>query len=430
MSELIQKLAAFLAESPVSYHAIRTIQRRLDAAGFTELRETEAWSLAPGQAGYVVRNGSSIIAFRLPEDTVGGFHILAAHSDSPTFKLKPEPVLKTPGAPARLNVEAYGGMIRSSWFDRPLSVAGRVLVDTGRALEQRLVAFDRDLAMIPSLAVHLSRDERRQGDGVSVQRELLPILGDDMDNGAWLRLLAEQADTEPERILGSDLFLTCRMPATIWGARGEFFSAPRLDDLACCFGALEGFLHAEVRGHAALYCVFDNEEVGSRSMQGAESTFLSGVTRRLLRALGADDEAYDRAVAGSFLVSADNAHAFHPNYADKYDPVNRPRMNGGVVLKHQAGQRYTTDAASEAVFKRLCRRYDIPYQEYVNHGDVPGGSTLGNISNTQLSVRSVDIGLAQLAMHSAFETMGADDFGHLSRFAEAFCREPLPQIET
>ena len=374
MSELIQKLAAFLAESPVSYHAIRTIQRRLDAAGFTELRETEAWSLAPGQAGYVVRNGSSIIAFRLP---------------------KPEPVLKTPGAPARLNVEAYGGMIRSSWFDRPLSVAGRVLVDTGRALEQRLVAFDRDLAMIPSLAVHLSRDERRQGDGVSVQRELLPILGDDMDNGAWLRLLAEQADTEPERILGSDLFLTCRMPATIWGARGEFFSAPRLDDLACCFGALEGFLHAEVRGHAALYCVFDNEEVGSRSMQGAESTFLSGVTRRLLRALG------------GFDVAA-----------------------AGVVLKHQAGQRYTTDAASEAVFKRLCRRYDIPYQEYVNHGDVPGGSTLGNISNTQLSVRSVDIGLAQLAMHSAFETMGADDFGHLSRFAEAFCREPLPQIET
>ena len=428
-SELLHHFSDFIRESPSSYHAIRSVRYRLDAAGFTELDEASAWVLTPGRSYYVVRNGSSIIAFRLPEDRVGGFHIIASHSDSPTFKLKPKPVLTAENAPARLNVEAYGGMVRSSWFDRPLSVAGRVLVDAGERLEQRLVSFDRELLMIPSLAIHLSRDKKEAADrSVSVQKELLPILGDAMDNNAWLRLLCEQAGAED--ILGADLFLTCRMPPTVWGAHSEFFSAPRLDDLACVYASLEGFLNAGVRGHAAVYCVFDNEEVGSRSMQGAESTFLSGVKRLLLRSLGADDEAYDRAVAGSFLVSADNAHAYHPGYPEKYDPVNRPRMNGGLVLKHQAGQRYTTDAASEAVFKRLCRQYDIPYQEYVNHSDVPGGSTLGNISNTQLSVRSVDIGLAQLAMHSAYETMGAEDAEHLARFAEAFYREALPTIRS
>ena len=204
---------------------------------------------------------------------------------------------------------------------------------------------------------------------------------------------------------------------------------PRLDDLACVYASLAGFLAASPpREHIALHCVFDNEEVGSRSMQGAESTFLADTARRVCRALGLDDEAYAALVARSFLVSADNAHAFHPNYAAQYDPVNRPRMNGGVVLKHQAGQRYTTDAVSEAVFKKLCARCGVPVQEYANHSDVPGGSTLGNISNTQLSVRSVDIGLAQLSMHSACETMGSADAAHLARFAEAFYGEALPAV--
>lgn len=423
----IRGLSAFLQESPVSYHTIRAIKRRLDDAGFTELRETDAWAVKPGQAGYVIRNGSSIIAFRLPEGAVDSFHIIAAHSDSPTFKLKPEPVVRTGGGPARLNVEGYGGMHGEAWFDRPLSVAGRVLVDAGEALEQRLVAFDRDLVMIPSLAIHLSRDAQ-EAKRTSVQKELQPILGEEMDNEAWLRLLAEQAGTEPERILGSDLFLTCRMPPAVWGAQGEFLSAPRLDNLVSCYAALEGLLAAQTREGASLYCVFDNEEVGSLSLQGADSTFLSDVTRRLLRALGADGEDYDRAVAASLLVSMDNAHAFHPNYPEKYDPVNRPQMNGGPVLKHQAAQRYTTDAVSAAVFKRLCRQNGIPYQEYVNHSDVRGGSTLGNISNAHLSVRGMDVGVAQLAMHAAYETMGARDTEYLARFAEAFYRSALPEI--
>ncbi len=261
-----------------------------------------------------------------------------------------------------------------------------------------------------------------------MQKELQPILSEDMDNDAWLRLLAEQVGTEPERILGSDLFLVCRMQPTVWGAKGEFFSAPRLDNLVSCYAALEGFLGADTREGASVYCVFDNEEVGSRSMQGADSDFLSVVTRRLMRALGADGEDYDRAVAGSFLISADSAQGFHPNYPEKYDPVNRPQLNGGPVLKHQAAQRYITDAASAAVFKRICLQNGIPYQEYVNHSDVRGGSTLGSISNTQLSVRGVDIGVAQLAMHAAFETIGARDTEYLARFVEAFYRSPLPGI--
>ena len=424
----IKGLSDFLQESPVSYFAIRSIKQRLDAAGFTELKEDAAWTVKPGQCGYVIRNGSSIIAFRLPEGAVDGFHIIAAHSDSPSFKLKPQPVIRSGSAPVRLNVEGYGGMIRDSWFDRPLSIAGRVLVDAGETLEQRLVSFDRDLVMIPSLAIHLSRDAQGAERGSGVQKELLPILSEDMDNDGWLRLLAGQAGTEPERILGSDLFLTCRMAPVVWGAKNEFYSAPRLDDLACCYAALEGFLSAETPAQASVYCVFDNEEVGSSSMQGADSNFLAGTTRRLMRALGADEEQYDRAVAGSFLVSADNAHAFHPGYPEKYDPVNRPQMNGGPVLKHQAGLRYTTDAVSAAVFRRLCKQNGIPYQEYVNHSDVRGGSTLGNISTTQLSVRGVDIGLAQLAMHSAYETMGARDVEHLARFAAAFYAAALPEV--
>lgn len=426
---VLSGLCGFIEKSPSSYHAVRELKLRLDAAGFEELRETGRWELRPGKNYYVIRNGSSIISFKLPAGAVGGFHIVASHSDSPCFKLKPDPVLKMESAPARLNVEAYGGMIRSTWFDRPLSVAGRVLVEDEGRLSQRLVYFDRDLLMIPSLAIHLSRDVKKDGP-VSVQSELLPLIGDGVDGEAWMALLRKELGIGGAGILGADLFLVCRMRPTIWGAQGEYLAAPRLDDLACCYTSFEGFLTAEASGHIAMHCVFDNEEVGSRSMQGAESTFLRTVTERICRALGMDEEAYDAAVAASCMMSADNAHAFHPNYGGKYDSVNRPKMNGGVVLKHQAGQRYTTDAVSEAIFKRICLSGGIPYQEYANHSDVPGGSTLGNISNTQLSVRSADIGLAQLAMHSAYETMGSTDAAYMTRFAEAFYREPLPEVET
>ncbi len=423
--DIIKELSDFLIESPGCYHAVAALKRRLDAAGFAELSEAERWSLEPGKGYYVTRGGSSIISFRLPEEKPKGFHIIASHSDSPSFKLKPDPAMWSEGL-LRLNVEGYGGMIRSTWFDRPLSIAGRVLTDEGDALRERLVYFDRDLVMIPSLAIHLDRE--RSDAKPSIQGELLPLLGA-TDKDAWTRLLTEAAGVDAEHILGMDLFLTCRMAPAVWGADREFFSAPRLDDLACCYASFAGFLDASPAEHAALHCVFNNEEVGSRSMQGAESTFLAMTARRICRALGMDGEAFDAAVADSFLVSADNAHALHPNYAGKYDPVNRPHMNKGLVLKHQAGQKYTTDAVSEALFKKLCKACGVPYQEYANHSDVPGGSTLGNISNTQLSVRAVDIGLAQLAMHSAYETMGCADAGHLARFAEAFYGGELARLE-
>lgn len=423
-------LREFIAESPCSFFTVAALRKRLLAEGFIELTEAERWELSPGRDYFVTRNGSSILSFKLPEGRPECFHMIASHSDSPSFKLKPAPALWSDGV-LRLNVEGYGGMIRQSWFDRPLSVAGRVLTEEDGALRQKLVRFDRDLLMIPSLAIHLSRDAKPApgADGkLSIQSELLPILGA-TDADAWTRLLEEAAGSDAEHILGADLFLYCRMQPTVWGADNEFLSAPRLDDLACCYASFAGFLAAPARGHVSLHCVFDNEEVGSRSMQGAESTFLDMTLRRICRGLGMDDEAYCAAAARSFLVSADNAHAFHPNYAGKYDPVNRPRMNGGIVLKRQAGQKYTTDAVSEAVFKTICRSHGIPYQEYANHSDVPGGSTLGNISNTQVSVRSADVGLAQLAMHSAYETMGSADAEHLARFAEAFYREALPRVK-
>ncbi len=425
--DVLTGLREFLLESPGCFHAVAAIQKRLDAAGFIQLSEKERWSLKQGKGYYVIRGGASIISFRLPKDKPECFHIIASHSDSPSFKLKPDPALWSDGL-LRLNVEGYGGMIRQSWFDRPLSIAGRVLVEEKDKLCQKLVYFDRDLLMIPSLAIHLSRDAKPTGEPVKIQSELLPILGA-TDAGDWTRLLEEAADAKAEHILGMDLFLTCRMAPTVWGAKSEFLSAPRLDDLACAYGSLVGFLDAAPKGHIAMHCVFDNEEVGSRSMQGAESTFLAMTAQRVCRALGMDEEDYCTAAARSFLLSADNAHAFHPNYAGKYDPVNRPKMNGGVVLKHHAAQKYTTDGVSEAVFKKFCRGCGVPVQEYVNHSDVAGGSTLGNISNTQMSVRSVDIGLPQLAMHSAYETMGVADEGHLAKLAKAFYSKDLPKVK-
>ena len=419
-------LMDFIERSPGSYHAVHELTRRMDEAGFTALSEAETWTLQPGGCYYVVRSGASVISFKLPRRPARSMHLIASHSDSPTFKLKPGGPILTPGAPARLNVEPYGGMLRQTWFDRPLSIAGRVLVQEGEHLRQALVYFDRDLVMIPSLAIHLKRDLPQQNTPPSVQNEMLPLFGENAQ--ALPQMIAEAAQAQPEQILGADLFLTCREKPTLWGADNEFLSAPRLDDLACCYASFEGFLAAVPDEHISLHCVFDNEEVGSRSEHGAESTFLRDTALRIALGLGLSRDEFHAMLARSFLVSADNAHAFHPAYPERYDPMNRPQMNGGPVLKHQAGQKYTTDAVSEAIFKLVCKRCDVPMQEYTNRSDVPGGSTLGNISNTQLSLRSVDIGLAQLAMHSAYETMGSRDCALLARFSECFYRDALPEV--
>ena len=421
---LNQSLMDFLRQSPGCFHAVENLGNQLESNGFQRLRETDLWTLQPGGNYFVTRNGSSIIAFRLPEEHPHRLRLTAAHSDSPTFKLKPGPAL-TDGGLTRLNVEQYGGAIRQSWLDRPLSVAGRVLLEDNGALRQVLVAPDRDLLLIPSLAIHFTVPEQET---LSVQNQLLPVLTTD-GSEAVLDELLRLCGVAPDAVRGMDLYLTCREEPRIWGLKDDFLSGPRLDDLACCYGALEGFLEAEAKQDALLYCVFDNEEVGSASRQGAASTFLRDTLDRLFAHWNASSQLRHAILARSVLVSADNAHAFHPGYPTVADPVNRPRINGGIVLKHQAAQKYTTDAVTAALCRTLCKRHSIPLQEYTNHSDQRGGSTLGNISNAQVSLRAMDIGLPQLAMHSAYETMGTADLTSLVRFIRTFYIDDLPDIQ-
>ena len=430
-SKIVRDLMDFIGRSPTAYHAADAVRRELDEAGFTALWEKELWHVQPGGRYYCMRNDSAILAFALPERKPDSFHIAASHSDSPSFKIKPGHALTGEDQTVRLNVEKYGGGILETWFDRPLTIAGRVILDEGDSLVSRLVYFDQDLLMIPSLAIHLSRDEKEKKK-LSIQTDMLPILGGGKEESLLEDMLTKQLDCGRERILGADLYLVNRQKPTLWGAEKEFLAAPRLDDLEGCYLSLQGFLEAardaEDVSHAMVYCLFDNEEIGSRTRQGADSGFLRDVLERVCEGLGLVREEFHAAVAGSFLVSADNAHAMHPNYAGKYDPVNRPRLNEGIVLKHQAEQRYATDGLTAAVIRRICRREKIPFQEYTNHSDIAGGSTLGNLSITQLSVPTADIGLPQWAMHSACESAGTADAAAMRDFCRVFYEEALPMI--
>ena len=419
--ELCGELIDFINESPSMFHTTAAIRRRLDAAGFEYLPEGVAWDVAAGGSYYTARNNSSVIAWRVGADVdaaaPAGYHfqLAAAHGDSPTFKLKAAPELSGPGDALRLDVEAYGGMIDYTWFDRPLSLAGRVLVrgegESTNRIESRLVSLDRDVALIPSLAIHLDR-EVNKGFAPNRAVDLCPLFSaGDLGAGAVLQLVADELGVTPERILGHDLFLVNRQQPVVWGAAREFVSAPKLDDLMCAFTALKGFLAGALGNDAAVsvYACFDNEEVGSGTKQGAMSTFLRDTLARINGALGSSDEAYRRALAGSMLVSCDNAHAVHPNHPEKMDEANRVYLNRGIVVKEAANQHYCTDAFSRAVFCALCDWAGAPYQSFANRSDMAGGSTLGNLSNVQASMHGVDVGLPQLAMHSAYETAGARD---------------------
>ena len=420
-------LLDFIAQCPSCYHVIDYLRRILISRGYTELSEKETWKISKGGKYFAVRNSSSIIAFRIPKKKPDGLHIIASHSDSPTFTIKPNPEIPSEGI-IRLNVEKYGGMIPRSWFDRPLSVAGRVFVKSPEGPVQRLVYINRDLLLIPSLAIHMTRDSDKK-DSISIQNEMLPLFSQN-EKETLISRIAKEIKEKPADILGNDLFLVSRDRPCIWGAESEFISSPRLDDLECAYSSFEGFIDSQDEENAgiSMLCIFDNEEVGSRTKQGAESTFLADVTERIFEGLKMDRQTSLSLIASSFMVSADNAHAVHPNYASKADPTNRPKMNKGIVLKHSANQKYTTDGASAAIFKMICEGADIPYQEFANNSDTPGGSTLGNIANTQISMNTADIGLAQLAMHSAYETAGAEDAEHLRSFSEEFYKEPLPVI--
>ena len=412
--ETVQRLLAFLDDSPSSYHAAAAVERRLAGEGFVRLHEGEAWQLKEGGGYYVLRGDASLIAFRIPRRDFRGFMIAAGHSDSPTFKVRETAELPSAGGCLRLSVEPYGGMIMRSWLDRPLTVAGRVVVRDGEQLAVRLVHVDRDLLVIPSLAIHMDREVNRSG-ALKANVDLLPLFAMGTEPGAFRRLIAGEAGVREEDLVTTDLSLCLRQKAVLTGEAGEFVLSPRLDDLQCVFGCMEGFLAAQPGESVPVLAVFHNEEVGSGTRQGADSTFLTDVLHRVNEALGRSETAYRTAVANSFLVSADNAHAIHPAHPEYADGGEHPVLNGGVVVKYNAAQHYTTDAVSDAVFRQVCQEADVPVQRYSNRADLPGGSTLGNISTAHLSVHSVDIGLPQLAMHSACELAGAADTQHLVR---------------
>ena len=419
MSDLSRELIEFIQKSPSCYHAVENIAGILGGDGFTELREGEKWTLRPGGRYFVRRNLSAILAFKLPAGALRGFQIAASHCDSPTFKIKENMDIVVDGAYTRLNVEKYGGMLCAPWFDRPLSVAGKIVARQGDRLVSKLVNIDRDLLMIPNLAIHMNRDVN-DGYKYSVQKDMLPLLGDETAAGTFMDLVAENAGVKKEDILGTDLFLYCRSRGVVWGAHGEYVSSPKLDDLQCTYANLQGFLQGGHPDTASVYAVFDNEEVGSGTKQGAAGTVLLDTLERINEALGRSHEDYLAALASSFMVSADNAHAVHPAHLDAADLTNHPHMNGGVVLKFSANQKYCTDSVSAALFRAICEKAGVPTQVFHNHSDILGGSTLGNLSTAQVSLNMVDIGLAQLAMHSPYETAGAKDTDYLVRAMREF----------
>lgn len=416
---VVKELFSFIESSPTAFHAVDTMKEMLDTEGYQPLLESREWNLEEGGKYYVTRNGTSLLAFRIPKRNFRGFQIMASHSDSPAFKIKENPEMDAEGAYVKLNVEKYGGMLCAPWFDRPLSVAGRLVVKTKDGISSRLVNVDRDLVMIPSLAIHMNRKANEE-QKYNVQKDLLPLYGLSEAKGSFMRAVAEAAGVAENDILGNDLFLYNREKGSVWGANEEFISIGRLDDLQCAFGSLKGFLAAADGESIPVHCVFDNEEVGSSTKQGAASTFLQDVLVRISEGLGRTLAQYRQALAASFMISADNAHAVHPNYGEKACPTNRPVLGGGIVIKYSANQKYTTDGVSAAMFRILCERSEVPYQMFLNRSDMAGGSTLGSLSANQVAVNCVDIGLPQLAMHSPYETAGVKDTEYLVRAAKVF----------
>lgn len=415
--EISRDLLHFISKSPSPFHAARGIKTAFVYDHAVELREEDDWEIEPGHKYVVTRNGSAVIAFAVPKEPARDFRIIAAHGDSPTFKIKEDPEIAD-GPYVRLNVEPYGGMIMSSWTDRPLTAAGRVIVREKGALVPKLVYPGKPLLVIPSLAIHMNR-EVNQGYHWNAQKDLLPLWGP-AGGLSFMDVIAAEAKCAKEDILGHDLCLVPLVPGTMWGAENEYISSPRLDDLQCAFAAFRGYTMGKKEKHISVFAFFDNEEVGSGTRQGAGSSFLFDTILRLSAALGISQDRMLAMLARSFLISADNAHAVHPNHPAESDPVNRPVLNGGIVIKFNAQQKYCTDGWSAAHFRALCEEAKVPVQVFTNRSDRPGGSTLGNIAITKVGIPAVDIGLPQLAMHSSYETAGIKDTAYLVMAAAMF----------
>ena len=397
----VNELFDFIKNSPTAYHTVKTVKDFLLAKGFTEVYENSLESFSDDGAHFVVRGDSSIIAFKGSVGN-GGFMITASHSDSPCFKIKSE----LSGATyTRLATEKYGGMIHYTWLDRPLSVAGRVVVKTDDGVKCMLVNIDKAALTIPSVAIHLNRGVN-DGYKFNPATDLLPLIGTSSAKGAFMSAVADNAGVRVEDIISHDLFLYNAEEGRIIGINDDLYLAPRIDDLGCVYASLRAFIDADVHdGACAVLAIFDNEEVGSETKQGAASSFLD----MTLKAIAGNDKKYSAALYHSFMVSADNAHALHPNHPELYDGTNVPTLGGGVVVKYNANQRYTTDAVSDGIFSTLANRAGVRLQKFSNRADIIGGSTLGSISNTRVSVSTIDIGLPQLAMHSATETAAVSD---------------------
>ncbi|MBQ9164487.1 MAG: M18 family aminopeptidase [Bacteroidaceae bacterium] len=418
---MINRLLDFLNASPVNFLAARNLAAELERHGYRRINPCEPiGKIAVGDKLYATKNDSSVYAFEIGQKPMAesGFHIICAHCDSPTFRIKPNPEITCEGGIVKLNTEVYGGPIMSTWFDRPLTIAGRVIVrgEDPFSPETRLLHVKRPLLQISNLAIHFNR-EVNDGVKLSKQKDMLPILGiinGELEKGNMLiniiiEELSKEKEVKKEDILDFDLYLADASPACTFGAHDEFISSGRLDDLSMCYAGLEALLHSETSDTTKVLAIFDNEETGSQTKQGAASPFLASLLQRIATAQSGTTEAFHQAVERAFMVSADNAHAWHPNYSEKYDPTNHPVLGGGPVVKFNAAQKYASDAVSAAVFAEICKKAGVPCQRFVNHSDVAGGSTLGNILASSLPLRGVDMGNAILAMHSCRETGSVND---------------------
>ena len=417
---MIRDLLQFLDASPVNFIAVKQISTALDEAGFVKV--DPALPLPQMQEGlklYVTKNDSSIYAFRLGCKPMSetGFHLICAHCDSPTFRIKPQAEMTAEGGIVRLNTEVYGGPIMSPWFDRPLTLAGRVILRGKDAFhhETRLLHIKQPLLQISNLAIHFNR-QVNDGVKLSKQKDMLPILGiinNELERGHLLmNLITEELRVKESDVMDFDLYLADATPACTFGAHQEFISSGRLDDLSMCHAGLKALLSAKESETAQVLAIFDNEETGSQTKQGAGSPFLASMLQRMVRKQSGTEEAFQQALERAFMISADNAHAWHPNYSEKYDPTNHPTLGGGPVIKFNAAQKYASDAVSAAVFAALCKEAGVPCQRFVNHSDVAGGSTLGNILASSLPLRGVDMGNPILAMHSCRETGSVADHAY------------------
>lgn len=419
--DFAKELIDFIYESPTAFHAVDNVKKMLLGCGFIELKEMDRWELKKAGKYFVTKNDSAITAFQVGKGMISenGFKIIGAHTDSPSFRVKPASEITSENHYVKLNTEGYGGMILNTWMDRPLSVAGRVTVKSKDIFNPttKLLNIKKPILIIPNLAIHMNRDINK-GVELNKQKDTLPLMAlvnESLEKGNYLiNAISKEIGVQAGDIIDFDLFLYEFEKGSIVGLNDEFISSPRLDDLAMVHAGITALTRAEAGDATNVMVCFDNEEVGSTTKQGADSQLLSNILERIVISMGGDRQDFFRAIAKSFMISGDLAHAVHPNSAEKHDPQNRPLINKGPVIKISASQSYTTDSNSSTVYAEICKNANVPVQWFVNRSDERGGSTIGPISSSHLEIRSVDMGTPILAMHSIRELGGVMDHTYVT----------------